>query len=194
MHPAASFAILTLLAGAPPSPTPAGAATVQGVRNFARVSPVLYRGAQPTRAGFLALRDLGVKTIVDLRSVHSDAKRLKGTGLDHYRIRTNQWNPETEDVVRALKVILTPEHQPVFVHCQAGQDRTGLIVAVYQILEGGRSVDEAIKERRAFGAKAIWEENEDYLERLRDPKAVSELRASIAAAPPPEVAPGVRFR
>ena len=58
---------------------------------------------------------------------------LAGLGLNSYRLRAKQWHPENEDVVRAMKVILTPEYQPVFVHCQAGKDRTGLFVAVYRI-------------------------------------------------------------
>ena len=38
-----------------------------GVGNFHRVAGELYRGAQPTAAGFQSLAHLGIKTIVDLR-------------------------------------------------------------------------------------------------------------------------------
>jgi protein tyrosine phosphatase (PTP) superfamily phosphohydrolase (DUF442 family) len=171
------------LAGA----APAVGEEVAGVPNFAVVSPVLARGAQPTREGFRALRQRGVRTIVALRWGHADDAALAGVGLNSYRLRAKQWHPETEDVVRAMKVILTPEFQPVFVHCQAGKDRTGLVVAVYRILVDGWSVDDALAERKAFGAADFWEENRTYLTRLRSADARRDLMAAIEAAPVPPV-------
>jgi tyrosine-protein phosphatase SIW14 len=173
------------LAGA----APAMGEAVAGVPNFAVVSPVLSRGAQPTREGFRALRERGIRTIIALRWGHDDDAALAGLGLNSYRLRAKQWHPETEDVVRAMKVILTPEYQPVFVHCQAGKDRTGLVVAVYRILVDGWSVDDAIAERKAFGAADFWEENKTYLVRLRSAQARRDLMAAIEAAPVPPVVP-----
>jgi len=167
--------------------TPLVRVEVPGVPNFAAVSPDLMRGAQPTAEGFRALRERGVRTIVSLRASHADEEMMSGLGLRHYRLRTRQWRPETEDVVKAMKVILAPESQPVFVHCQAGKDRTGLVVAVYRVLVDGWTVDDAIAERRALGANAIWEENEAYLKRLRTPAFRRFLRAKIELAPMPEV-------
>jgi protein tyrosine phosphatase (PTP) superfamily phosphohydrolase (DUF442 family) len=172
------------LAGATPEPRE----EVAGVANFAVVSPALSRGAQPTREGFRGLRERGIRTIVSLRWGHDDDTTLARLGLKSYRLRSKQWHPETEDVVRAMKVILTPEYQPVFVHCQAGKDRTGLVVAVYRILVDGWSVDDAIAERKAFGASDFWEENTGYLTRLRSAEARRNLMAAIEAAPVPPVA------
>jgi hypothetical protein len=115
-------------------------------------------------------------------------KALAGLGLNSYRLRAKQWHPETEDVVRAMKVILTPEYQPVFVHCQAGKDRTGLVVAVYRILVDGWSVEDAIAERKMFGAADFWEDSKTYLRRLESPEARRKLMAAIEAAPVPPVA------
>ena len=168
---------------------PAKREEVAGVPNFAVVSPVLSRGAQPTHEGFRALRERGIRTIVALRWGHDDDGALAGLGLNSYRLRAKQWHPETEDVVRAMKVILTPEYQPVFVHCQAGKDRTGLVVAVYRILVDGWSVHDAIAERKAFGASDFWEENEMYLMRLGKAEARRDLMAAIEAAPVPHVVP-----
>jgi len=160
-----------------------------GVPNFAVVSPILSRGAQPTPGGFRALRERGIRTIVALRWGHDDGAALAGLGLglNTYRLRAKQWHPETEDVVRAMKVILTPEYQPVFVHCQAGKDRTGLVVAIYRILVDGWSVDDAIAERRDFGASDFWEENDTYLIRLGSAEARRDLMAAIEAAPVPHI-------
>jgi len=166
---------------------PAAREVVPGVRNFAVVSPVLSRGAQPTREGFEQLQGRGIRTILDLRWLHGNEKTLAGLGLNSYRLRSKQWHPETEDVVRAMKVIQMPEYQPVFVHCQAGMDRTGLVVAVYRILVDGWSVEDAIAERKAFGAADFWEDSKTYLRRLESPEAKQKLLAAIEAAPVPPV-------
>lgn len=167
--------------------TPSAREEVNGVPNFAVVSPVLSRGAQPTREGFRQLREQGIRTVVALRWEHSDDAALAGLGLNSYRLRAKQWHPENEDVVRAMKVILTAEYQPVFVHCQAGKDRTGLVVAVYRILVDGWSVNDAIAERKMFGATDFWEENKAYLRRLGSAEARRDLMCAIEAAPVPPV-------
>ena len=189
MFPVRLAATLLVSAAALPllGATPAAHEEVPGVANFAVVSPILSRGAQPTRLGFRLLRERGIRTIVALRWGHDDRLALAGLGLSSYRLRAKQWHPETEDVVRAMKVILAPEYQPVFVHCQAGKDRTGLVVAVYRILVDGWSVDEAIAERKAFGATDFWEENKEYLRRLGSSEAKRDLLAAIEAAPVPPV-------
>ena len=166
---------------------PAVREEVRGVPNFAVVSPVLSRGAQPTHEGFRLLRERGIRTVVALRWLHDDDAALAGLGLNSYWIRAKQWHPENEDVVRAMKVILTPEYQPVFVHCQAGKDRTGLVVAVYRILVDGWSVDDAIGERRLFGATDFWEESKAFLRRLGSAEARRGLTAAIEAEPVPSV-------
>ena len=43
-----------------------------GVENLHKVSDKLYRGAQPIKEGMQQLKELGIKTIVNLRSFHSD--------------------------------------------------------------------------------------------------------------------------
>jgi protein tyrosine phosphatase (PTP) superfamily phosphohydrolase (DUF442 family) len=181
----ASATALVLLGG-----TLAAREEVPGVPNFAVVSPVLSRGAQPTREGFRQLRERGIRTIVELRWGHDDVTTLAGLGLYSYRIRAKQWHPETGDVVQAMKLILTPEYQPVFVHCQAGKDRTGLIVAVYRILVDGWGVEDAIEERKQFGAADFWEESKTYLRRLASPDARRDLMTAIKAAPVPPVVQG----
>jgi protein tyrosine/serine phosphatase len=167
--------------------TPAARETLPGVPNFAVVSPILSRGAQPTLEGFRRLRERGIRTVVTLRGVQDDDASLATLGLSSYRIRARQWNPKTDEIVRAMKIILSPEYQPVFIHCQAGKDRTGLVVAVYRILAEGWSVQDALAERKAFGAWWFWWENDTYLRRLQAADAKRDLLAAIESAPVPAV-------
>lgn len=185
MRPLLLAALVALPALAQDEPRYPLRLTIPGVANAAQVSPVLYRGAQPTGEGFQELKKLGVKGVISMRSGQEDEKLAKGLGLFTFRIPTVQWRALDRDVVAALKVIVTPSYQPVFVHCQAGKDRTGLVVGAYQVLFGGKSVDQAQEERRSFGALWLYRANEDYLERLRLPKVRDELRARVEKAPVP---------
>ncbi|MHC4325718.1 MAG: fused DSP-PTPase phosphatase/NAD kinase-like protein, partial [Planctomycetota bacterium] len=116
-----------------------------GLPNFHKVSDDLYRGAQPTAEGMKQLEKLGVKTVVNLRSVHSDRDELEGTGLAYEHIKMTAWKTEDKDVVRFLKIVTDSNQTPVFVHCQHGADRTGMMNAVYRIAVQGWSKDQAIK-------------------------------------------------
>ena len=51
----------------------------------------------------------------------------------------------------------------------------------------GWSVNDAIAERKAFGASDFWEENKTYLARLGKAEARRDLMAAIEAAPVPPV-------
>lgn len=136
---------------------------VAGVENFAKISDGLYRGAQPTPEGFAQLKKMGIKTIVNLRSFNSDRSEMKGTELQYVHIYCKAWHPEDEDVVKFLKVMQEPKNLPVFVHCQHGADRTGMMVAVYRILHQGWPADEAAKETHNFGFHKIFRDIQKYL-------------------------------
>lgn len=157
----AAVAVGLAVAGAPAPPdaprTPQTTATATprawaealpqpGLPNLHRVSPELYRGAQPTAAGMAQLRALGVRTVVNLRANHSDTDMLKGTGLRYVAIPVTAVGIGDDDVARFLRVAADPAAQPVFVHCQHGADRTGLMVAMYRVAVQGWAREAAIDE------------------------------------------------
>ena len=138
----------------------AGPIQLEGVPNLHRVSDTLYRSAQPTAEGMGNLKAMGIKTIVNLRSFHSDRERIKGTGLAYEHIYMKAWHPEEEDVVRFLQIVTNPKRTPVLVHCQHGADRTGAMCAIYRVAVQGWSKEEALKEMTegGFGFHEIWED------------------------------------
>ena len=54
---------------------------VEGVPNCHKVSDALYRSAQPNAEGMQNLKRMGIATVVNLRSFHSDRKEIGETGL-----------------------------------------------------------------------------------------------------------------
>ena len=129
-----------------------------GCSNAYKVSNVLYRGAQPSAKGFKKLATNGIKTIVNLRSSHSDRKALEGVQVDYIEIPIEAWEPRPEHVEQFLGVVTDPNRQPVFVHCQHGADRTGAMVAAYRVVVQGWSKDKALNEMTVgpFGFHTIW--------------------------------------
>ena len=149
-----------------------------GVPNFHKVSGALYRGAQPSAEGMEQLEKLGIKTVVNLRSLHSDRDEISDTGLAYEHIRMKTWNPETEDVVRFLKVVTDSNRTPVFVHCQRGADRIGMMCAIYRAAVQGWSEAEAAEEmtKGGFGFYSGWQDLIDYVLKLD----VDEIRRGAA--------------
>src|SRR5260370_111631 len=70
-----------------------------GITNFYQVTTNLYRGSQPTAQGMAQLKAMGIKTVINLRSFHSDADLVVGTGLKSVRFEVKPWHAEEEDVV-----------------------------------------------------------------------------------------------
>jgi len=139
-----------------------------GLPNLHKVSDTLYRGAQPEAAGFGSLKELGIKTVVNLRSLHSDRSFCAKHGLRYVKISAQAWEAEEEEVVDFLKTLADETGLPVFVHCQHGADRTGLMVAVYRIAVEGWSKEEAIAEMTegGFGYHSIWQGLIEYIRDL----------------------------
>jgi tyrosine-protein phosphatase SIW14 len=119
---------------------------LEGCSNLYKVSDALYRGAQPTKQGFKNLEELGIKTIVNLRTFHGDKDIIKGTSLKYKRITMQAWEGEMEEVVDFLKVVNDPNSHPVFVHCLHGADRTGTMTAIYRIVMQDWTKEKALEE------------------------------------------------
>jgi len=125
---------------------------IAGVGNFATVEPGIYRGAQPTAAGVDELARRGVKTVIDLRddAIPQEKSLVQHAGMTYVNIPTNAANVTPHKIDQFLAQITTAP-RPVFVHCRAGRDRTGLEIAMYRIVVEKWPKDKAIRELYAHG-------------------------------------------
>lgn len=108
------------------------------IPNFREVEPGLYRGGTPGDAGIAELKRLGVKTIVNLddRADVNAAERAaaKAAGIREISLpMSGFWSPNDKEVTRAVRALERSSLRPTFVHCQHGQDRTGLVVGLYRV-------------------------------------------------------------
>jgi uncharacterized protein (TIGR01244 family) len=127
----------------------------RGIGNFAVVQDGprgIYRGAQPSAAGIEMLKSRGVRTVIDLRDdARPEArKNAEAAGLTYIHIPTNAAATEPAKIRRFLDAMSTCP-RPVFVHCMAGCDRTGLEIAMYRVVVENWSREDALRELYAHG-------------------------------------------
>ena len=141
---------------------------MKGVPNLHKVSDTLYRSAQPSAEGMRNLRAIGVETIVNLRSFHSDRNEIGDTGLAYEHIYMKAWHPEEDDAVRFLQIVTNSRRDPVLVHCQHGADRTGTMCALYRVAVQGWNKEEAVREmsQGQFGFHGIWDNLTQWINAL----------------------------
>lgn len=159
-----------------------------GLPNLHQVGPGVYRGAQPDEAGLAALRQLGIKTIVTLRVTQPLDHEIRTEGFDYEHITTLPFAPSETAVVRFLRIVSDPARQPVFIHCQRGADRTGMMCAAYRVVIEGWSREAAVEEMvlGGYGFSPIWIALPAYVstlpvESIRDAAGVTAMTATPSA-------------
>jgi protein tyrosine phosphatase (PTP) superfamily phosphohydrolase (DUF442 family) len=129
------------------------------IPRFQQVDARLFRGGQPDRQGLEALRALGVRTVVNLRSEHDERLLVEQAGLKYVYIPVDPspfglTTRFPESAMReAFKAIDDPVGGPVFVHCRRGADRTGVVIAAYRILRQRWTAEAAYGEARTVGMR-----------------------------------------
>lgn len=138
------------------------------VKNLNRVTPQLYRSAQPDAAGMRDLEKLGVKTVVDLRDLNDDRNEARDTKLRLHRVKMDAWHIEDEDVVQALALLRRKGDGPFLIHCHHGADRTGVVCAMFRLVEQRWSRGDAIRELKdgGYGFHKTWVNIPHYLQKV----------------------------
>lgn len=150
---------------------------LDGVPNLHKVTENLYRSAQPSAKGMKELKKSGIKTVVNLRSFHSDKDEIGNIGLIYEHIYMKAWHPENKEIIRFLRIVTNKNKTPVLVHCQHGADRTGTMCAIYRIIVCGWTKDEAIQEmiQGGFGFHGVWDNLIKYIKDLDVEKIKQQL-------------------
>jgi len=166
---------------APRDPSWATPIALPGVPNLFRVSADLYRSAQPSPDGLLALKRLGVVTVIDLREFHNDRAAAKQADLLDDELSVQTWHVTDDEVVTVMRLLSDPHGAPYLIHCHHGSDRTGLMIAMYRILHQRWTTQQALIEMTSggYGFHPLWQNIIDYITHAD----VDALRARIARPP-----------
>lgn len=141
--------------------------------NFSKVNSGIYRGARPTNAEAISyLKSVSIKNVINLQGgdlnsdigiiipwaepgekpevIEFEKKTALSLGLGFFHAPLNSLEEVTTDEDKEIDEVLSFMHdknnQPVFIHCEHGADRTGLLVALYRVKYEGYSVGAAMSE------------------------------------------------
>jgi protein tyrosine/serine phosphatase len=174
--------------------------------NFRVIEPgAVYRGGRPPAGGVDALAKAGVRTIVDLQGGDLDNGSLRHlvvrlepgeaaeaiaaeeqaatAGGMHFASRPinslRRLTPEeVTTIMGVLALMHDPAAQPVYLHCEHGKDRTGIVSALYRVRYNGWTPAAAHDEMVAAGHSGLL----DHLATGSLDEDLWEIAAVMAAA------------
>lgn len=124
------------------------------IHRFIKVTDDLYRGSAPDPVDLLNLKNkYNINKIVSLDAVsgHRIIRSAKKLGINHIIIPIDGRILSLINLFRFNLKKLLLEDGPTYVHCAAGKDRTGLVVALIQCMYLGKDPEDAIKEAKSIG-------------------------------------------
>lgn len=136
-------------------PTPIEA--LRGVANANQALPHVLTAGQPTPDHFRALRDAGVKVVLDIRDPMEprgfDEPALLGElGLEYINIIVSDGNLNEGTAGRILKAMRENGDDPILVHCASG-NRVGGALIPYLMIDHGFNEDEATMAAMRMGLR-----------------------------------------
>lgn len=169
--------------------------------NFHTFGEGLYRGARPDGAGLTYLKSLGIKTVINLQGgdlnkvalrwivsrmepgeapemIQAEKENTEKLGMNFINVPLDSLSDvttlEAQQINFLVKFMQDPSNQPLYIHCEHGADRTGLVVALYQVFVQGWTPQAAYEQMEAFGHDTIhaifthelnefyWDETKNY--------------------------------
>lgn len=142
--------------------------------NFYQVDKQLFRSERFKTDNSDLLKKHGVQTIINLRHQNTDNLSSQDFRLINYPLKT--WAVTPEQLADILVLINNEQKQgkTVLIHCYHGADRTGIVIAMYRIIEQNWTIEQAKQEmlQGGYGFHKIWKN----LSNLLTEQKVSEIR------------------
>lgn len=117
--------------------------------NFVKLDDNVFRSNQPSPQDLEKYRDLGVKTIVNLRGKSPYSQYLlekeacADLGLRLVNVKFSAHKAPRRKRIRKLLRIFETFETPMLLHCKSGADRTGLAAVIYMMVVKNATFQEA---------------------------------------------------
>ena len=138
-------------------------AAFAGLANFSEVSSGVYRGARPETIGdFNDLKKRGIKTVIDLQGgdildsdfgsiagimepgespqwIAFEKRSIENLGMNFVNVPVNALDSVNSvqgyGIGKVIAMMADVANLPIYVHCEHGVDRTGLVIALYRVVD-----------------------------------------------------------
>ena len=147
------------------------------IRNFGQMDTNYYRGAQPKKDEYQALKALGITTIIDLQEKPTKYEKAtaESLGMKYINIPMDDATyPPQAAIDQFLKEINDPANGVMYVHCKGGRHRTGVTGAIYRFTKYGWDYNKTMKEMEnynfdtSYGREAMKEFVVDYAAKMKN--------------------------
>ena len=126
--------------------------------NFFQIAPGAYRSNHPTHERFVKMKEMGIKSVLNLRGaggaahylVEEESCRQLGLTLVNCNLLARD-AASRENLIKVIDAFRSIE-KPFVMHCKSGADRAGLASAMYLMVIEGQPVEEA---RRMLSPKYV---------------------------------------
>lgn len=120
--------------------------------NFYPVSEGVWRSNQPTHGRFVKYKEMGIKSVLNLRGEDKFAHYLfekescEELGLELYSAKLWARRAADRDSIIAVIDLMRSIEKPFVLHCKSGADRAGFASAMYQMIFDDMPVEIARKQ------------------------------------------------
>ena len=131
------------------------------ISSFSSIQNQVFFGGQPSVEDLGALEELGVRTIISLRSAEEmesldfdeeSAVQEAGMGFFHFPVSDGD-PPGNERFAGLFDLLEDASSHPVFLHCRSS-NRSGFVWTLFRGLRGGLETEEAIREGESAGLRS----------------------------------------
>lgn len=124
------------------------------IPNYRLLRPGLAVGGAPSAETVARLKDLGFRTVIDLRTegepgAKEEAEAVEALGLTHLRVPVTAQSLSLDDAKSVASVLADAGAAPVLLHCHSS-NRVGAVIALIEA-QRGRSLEEALAEGKRAG-------------------------------------------
>jgi protein tyrosine phosphatase (PTP) superfamily phosphohydrolase (DUF442 family) len=129
------------------------------IKNFGKMDDRFYRGGQPKKGDYAALKALGIQTVIDLQAdpTNYEKAEVEALGMKYINVPIiDKAYPTDGNIALFMKTINDPSTGVFYAHCAGGRHRTGDMGALYRFEKYGWSYDQAYKEMENYDFYTSW--------------------------------------
>jgi protein tyrosine/serine phosphatase len=146
----------------------------------------IARGSRPAEDFQAILKQLGIRTAIDLRRANSSDQKegqidFAALGVDYHNLHLRSSDlPHPQALARFVE-LLNQAERPLLLYCKRGKDKTGFGSALYRHLVCGEGISEAWQQLRfiPFGHRRPKHEGPHWFRNLVEQENPADLRAWI---------------